>query len=158
VITNVKILDGTGREPFPGEVVVDGNRITAVTTAIDGQPGSRATSRRRHRHRSARAGTLMPGLIEAATRTSAFPICSRTTSHGLPVEEHMLTTVRNARTMLDCGYTSAFSAASAKTPARRGAQARDRSGPRSGPAPARQRPRDHRDGRPRRHERDAPAL
>ena len=27
----------------------------------------------------------------------------------------MLITVRNARTMLDCGYTSAFSAASAKT-------------------------------------------
>jgi len=32
----------------------------------------------------------------------------------LPVEEHMLITVRNARTMLDCGYTSAFSAAAPK--------------------------------------------
>jgi imidazolonepropionase-like amidohydrolase len=32
----------------------------------------------------------------------------------LPPEEQMLATVRNARTMLDCGYTSAFSAASAK--------------------------------------------
>jgi imidazolonepropionase-like amidohydrolase len=32
----------------------------------------------------------------------------------LPIEEQMLITVRNARTMLDCGYTSAFSAAAAK--------------------------------------------
>jgi imidazolonepropionase-like amidohydrolase len=32
----------------------------------------------------------------------------------LPPEEHMLLTVRNARTMLDCGYTSALSAAAAK--------------------------------------------
>jgi len=32
----------------------------------------------------------------------------------LPVEEHMLVTLRNARTMLDCGYTSAFSAAAPK--------------------------------------------
>ncbi|RPH77788.1 MAG: amidohydrolase family protein, partial [Candidatus Rokuibacteriota bacterium] len=32
----------------------------------------------------------------------------------VPPEEHMLLTVRNARTMLDCGYTSAFSAAAPK--------------------------------------------
>jgi imidazolonepropionase-like amidohydrolase len=32
----------------------------------------------------------------------------------LPIEEQMLVTVRNARTMLDCGYTSAFSAAAPK--------------------------------------------
>ena len=32
----------------------------------------------------------------------------------LPTEEQMLITVRNARTMLDCGYTSAFSGAAAK--------------------------------------------
>ena len=30
VITNASILDGTGREPFPGAVRVEGNRIAAV--------------------------------------------------------------------------------------------------------------------------------
>ena len=32
----------------------------------------------------------------------------------LPPEEHILITLRNARTMLDCGYTSVLSAAAAK--------------------------------------------
>src|SRR5204863_463442 len=43
VITNVRIFDGTGREPFPGEVLVDGSRIAAVTT---GSPGPRASDAR----------------------------------------------------------------------------------------------------------------
>jgi imidazolonepropionase-like amidohydrolase len=108
VIANVKILDGTGAQPFAGEVVVEGCRITAVTppggaprpqgaTVIDGG-----------------GGTLMPGLVEAHAHLS-FPDLFADGITRLPVEEHTLITVRNARTMLDCGYTSAFSAASAKT-------------------------------------------
>ncbi len=31
VISNVRILDGTGREPFSGSVRVEANRIAAVT-------------------------------------------------------------------------------------------------------------------------------
>ena len=30
LITNVRILDGTGREPFAGAVRVDGNRVADV--------------------------------------------------------------------------------------------------------------------------------
>ena len=30
LITNVKVLDGTGREPFTGAVRVEGNRIAEV--------------------------------------------------------------------------------------------------------------------------------
>ena len=59
-------------------------------------------------------GTLMPGLVEAHAHLT-FPDLFSDAITRLPVEEHMLTTVRNAKTMLDCGYTSAFSAASAKT-------------------------------------------
>ena len=55
----------------------------------------------------------MPGLVEAHAHLS-FPDLFSDEITRLPVEEHMLITVRNARTMLDCGYTSAFSAASAK--------------------------------------------
>ena len=64
----------------------------------------------------------------------------------------MLTTVRNARTMLDCGYTSAFSAASAKPRLDVVLRREIEAGRVPGPAAARQWPRDHRDGRARRHE------
>ncbi len=57
--------------------------------------------------------TLMPGLIESHAHIGLADAASHELTR-LPPEEHMLLTVRNARTMLDCGYTSAFSAASAK--------------------------------------------
>ena len=113
VITNVKIFDGTGREPFPGEVVVDGNRIAAVTSTVDSRT-ARGPRPDGATVIDGAGGTLMPGLIEAHAHLS-FPDLFSHDITRLPVEEHMLTTVRNARTMLDCGYTSAFSAASAKT-------------------------------------------
>jgi imidazolonepropionase-like amidohydrolase len=108
VITNVRILDGTGREPFTGDVLVEGQRITAVTERAPGPRPARAAMI------DGAGGTLMPGLIEAHAHLS-FPDLFSDAITRLPIEEHMLTTVRNARTMLDCGYTSAFSAASAKT-------------------------------------------
>ena len=107
VITNVRILDGTGREPFAGDVVVEGPRISAVI------PGNVPRSHGTFLIDGA-GGTLMPGLVEAHAHLS-FPDLFSHDITRLPIEEHMLITVRNARTMLDCGYTSAFSAASAKT-------------------------------------------
>ena len=106
LITNVRIIDGSGADPFTGAVRVDGNRVAAVTagatapvdgaTVIDGA-----------------GGTLMPGLIESHAHLGLADL-SPLDLDRLPIEEQMLATVRNARTMLDCGYTSAFSAASAK--------------------------------------------
>ena len=55
----------------------------------------------------------MPGLIESHAHLGLADMSSQDLNR-LPIEEQMLITVRNARTMLDCGYTSAFSAASAK--------------------------------------------
>ncbi|MBM4443045.1 MAG: amidohydrolase family protein [Candidatus Rokubacteria bacterium] len=106
VITNVRIFDGTGREAFAGEVVVDGTRITAVTAGAAQRPAGAPVI-------DGQGGTLMPGLVEAHAHLS-FPDLFSDAITRLPVEEHMLITVRNAKTMLDCGYTSAFSAASAK--------------------------------------------
>ena len=60
-----------------------------------------------------RGATLMPGLIESHAHLGLADMSSQDLNR-LPIEEQMLITVRNARTMLDCGYTSAFSAASAK--------------------------------------------
>ena len=106
LITNARILDGTGRAPFTGAVRVEGQRIAEViagaappvdgATVIDGG-----------------GGTLMPGLVESHAHIGLADLPSAELTR-LPVEEHMLITVRNARTMLDCGYTSAFSAAAPK--------------------------------------------
>jgi imidazolonepropionase-like amidohydrolase len=107
VITNVRILDGTGREPFAGAVRIDADRIAAVTegkappsvegaTVIDGA-----------------GATLMPGLIESHAHIGLADLGSYDLTR-VPPEEHMLITVRNARTMLDSGYTSAFSAGAPK--------------------------------------------
>ena len=107
VISNARIFDGTGREPFAGEVVTEGNRITAVTAGHGPRPDGATVI-------DGAGGTLMPGLVEAHAHLS-FPDLFANDITRLPIEEHMLITVRNARTMLDCGYTSAFSAAAAKT-------------------------------------------
>jgi len=107
VIANVGIFDGTGREPFDGEVLVSGNRISGVTS---GGPGPRPPDASVI---DGGGGTLMPGLVEAHAHLS-FPDLFSHDITRLPIEEHMLITVRNARTMLESGYTSALSAASAK--------------------------------------------
>src|SRR5688572_22937327 len=107
VIRNVRILDGTGAAPFSGEVLVEGSRISAVTPGAAGPRPEAAT------HIDGGGATLMPGLVEPHAHLSFADGVSADFTQ-LPIEEHMLATVRNARTMLDCGYTSAFSAASAK--------------------------------------------
>ena len=106
LITNVRILDGTGREPFTGTVRVEGDRIAEVLTGAP--PAANGATRIDGAGR-----TLMPGLIESHAHLSLADLAPLDLDR-LPIEEQMLITVRNARTMLDCGYTSAFSAASAK--------------------------------------------
>ena len=106
-ITNVRILDGTGREPFAGAVEVDGNRIAQVLTGQAAPALAEATVI------DGAGATLMPGLIEPHAHLSFADMPSYELTQ-LPPEEHMLITVKNARTMLESGYTSALSAAAAK--------------------------------------------
>ena len=107
LITNARILDATGREPFLGAVRVEGRRIAAITSGTAPPAAGEATVI------DARGATLMPGLVESHAHLGFGDIGSHDLTR-LPVEEHMLLTVRNARTMLDCSYTSAFSAAAPK--------------------------------------------
>lgn len=105
---NVNILDSTGRDPYLGDVLVDGQRISQVgkvtsvpdsnTLVIDGEGRK----------------TLMSGLIDAHTHLSwnNAPTLDGLTS--LCLEEHVLHTANSAKMYLDCGYTMCFGAASAK--------------------------------------------
>ncbi|KAI1608072.1 hypothetical protein EDD36DRAFT_412363 [Exophiala viscosa] len=105
---NVNIFDSTGSDIYPGDVLIEGERITQVgkveftpndeTLVIDGK-GKK---------------TLMSGLVDAHTHLSwnNSPTLDGLTS--LPLEEHVLHTAHSAKTYLDCGYTMCFGAASAQ--------------------------------------------
>ena len=58
--------------------------------------------------------TLMPGLVEGHAHLSFIGFQDLYDSVRLPVEEHLLATIEAARLLLDHGFTSCFSAASAK--------------------------------------------
>lgn len=108
LIRHVNILDGTGAAPFAGQVLIEGERIAAVWHEAQAAAVGEA------RIIDGGGATLMPGLIEPHAHLT-FTDYVRSVDMGfIPVEEHLLITLRNARRMLEMGFTSCFSAASAK--------------------------------------------
>jgi imidazolonepropionase-like amidohydrolase len=106
---NVRILDCTGKPPFDGGVLVEGNRIAAVVPAAAGLAVADAMVV------DGGGATLMPGLIEAHSHLSFTDVAQSVELGFIPPEEHTLKTAANARRMLDAGFTSCFSAAAAKS-------------------------------------------
>ena len=107
LFTNVRIIDGSGSEPFAGSLLVQGNRIKTVAKnsniAADGAElvdGGGAT--------------LMPGLIEPHAHISFCDTPDLESLGDIPPEEHTLLAMKYARKMLDQGFTALFSAAAAK--------------------------------------------
>jgi len=102
---NIRIFDGTARAAREGSVLVEGNTIARVAyapetidaradTVIDGQ-----------------GKVLMPGLVEAhAHLTWASSVEKIYHQFILPPEELEVAATRNARVLLDHGFTSAYSA------------------------------------------------
>jgi len=107
LIVNAMVFDGSGAAPFPGDVLVEGQRIAAVQMG-GGLPRGGA------RVIDGAGATLMPGLVEPHGHVSYPDAVSNAEFTRLPPEEHVLATMRNARTMLECGYTSVLSGAAAK--------------------------------------------
>ncbi|MBV9118231.1 MAG: amidohydrolase family protein [Acetobacteraceae bacterium] len=108
LFTNVKIFEGTGKDLVPGEVLVQGNRIHAVAAPGESLPreGSEVVD--------AGGATLMPGMVNThchLTYNNGTTVAELT---ALPVEEHVLLTMHNAKQALDMGFTAAVGAASAK--------------------------------------------
>ena len=106
----MNILDSTGKDPFRGDVYIEGERIKYVG-AVPNVDSLRNDSK--VRVIEGRGRTLMSGLGDAHTHF--------TWNEGdlgalslLGVEEHTLWTARAAQTYLDSGYTMCFGAASAK--------------------------------------------
>jgi imidazolonepropionase-like amidohydrolase len=106
LFSNVRIFDGTGSAPFAGEVAVEGERITGISRA--GEPGLPRTGETRVIDGA--GATLMPGLIESHAHLSWPSSVERfVPGMSLAPDDLVLNTARNARVLLDHGFTSAYS-------------------------------------------------
>ncbi len=102
------IWDGSGAAAYPGDVLVEGSRIKEIAPAPERLAVDGATVI------EARGRTLMPGLVEGHAHISFGGAVNDSDLGNIPPEEHVLLTVRNAKTLLDHGFTSAYSAATSK--------------------------------------------
>lgn len=133
LFTNVRILDGSGRAPYEGDVRILGGRIRSIT-AKGTSNGSNGYSNGYSNGGITSAGysfgngssnygatvvdgtgkTLMPGLIEAHGHLTFTDVERPEQLGDIPAEEHMLLSLENGRKILDQGFTSVNSAAAGK--------------------------------------------
>ncbi len=109
LIANVVIFDSIGDSSYPGEVLIQGNRIKAVTKGEE-----RIARTEAGEVIDGRGMTLMPGMVEGHCHLSFVGVNQNKDLGEIPVEEHLLRTCRQATQLFDMGFTSAYSAASAK--------------------------------------------
>lgn len=129
--TNVMILDATGQPPFPGEVVVQGERIREIRRAdrggyargFSGGAYGGAGNGGAGVYRPTTGGgqridgggaTLMPGMIDAHLHLSWNNAPGIDPIQMMELEEHMLVTMEMAKLVFDSGITGGRGAAAAK--------------------------------------------
>ena len=108
LFTNVRILDGTGAQPYAGEVLMRGNRLERVVA------GQRVLPRADAMVIDGAGATLMPGMVEAHTHFAWNDAETLQDIQRMPTEEHTLWTAGVAKVYLDSGFTSCVGAATAK--------------------------------------------
>jgi imidazolonepropionase-like amidohydrolase len=109
LMRNCVVWDGSGAAPFPADVLVEGDRIRRVAKGGSGKLAAEDAE-----VIDAQGMTLMPGLVEGHAHLSFCGATRNTDLGDIPPEEHTIATLHNAKTLLDAGFTSAYSAASAK--------------------------------------------
>lgn len=108
IIKNVRILDGSGRPPFKGEVHIEGARIKRV------REGNARLAAAGGKVVDGHGATLMPGLCDAHTHFSWNDQPNLAAIQFMPLEEHTLWCAQIACRYLDMGFTSCVGAAAAK--------------------------------------------
>jgi imidazolonepropionase-like amidohydrolase len=108
VIVGARIWDASGSAPFDGDVLIEDNRVRAVSRVSGQMPqaGCQVVE--------AKGMTLMPGLVEGHAHLSFEAVTSTEDLISPPPEEHTLLTARVAKVLLDHGFTSAYGASAAK--------------------------------------------
>jgi imidazolonepropionase-like amidohydrolase len=118
VFTGGQVFDGTGASAFPGEVVIEGDRVVEVREGH--HPDAHGTDT----VVDAAGHTVMPGMVEShahLTFPSAVghidptfnpPVDVSFFHHVEGFESELARAERNARILLDAGFTSAYSAGS----------------------------------------------
>src|SRR5260370_39009400 len=84
LFTNVRIIDGSGAQPYSGEALVQGNRIARVARGVRSIPTAGITAI------DAAGATLMPGMTEAHTHFALNEQPGLNSIPRLPPEEHLL--------------------------------------------------------------------
>ncbi|MBM3352393.1 MAG: amidohydrolase family protein [Betaproteobacteria bacterium] len=108
LITNVRIIDGSGAQPYAGEVLIQGNRISRIGRGARSVPVSGVTVI------DAAGATLMPGMCEAHTHFGWTNSKTLDAIQKMPHEEHTLWAAQVAKQYLDFGWTSCVGAATPK--------------------------------------------
>lgn len=106
LISSARVFDGSGAAPFEADVLVEGNRIRAVSRSrlkVDGALQIDGKNK-----------FLMPGMTEGHAHLSFESVTSTEDLITPPPEEHTLLTARVAKSLLDAGFTSAWGASEAK--------------------------------------------
>lgn len=108
VFVGAKVWDATGAAPFDGDVLVQDNRIAAISKAPGqiAQAGAQVVD--------GRGLFLMPGMTEGHAHLSFEAVTSTEDLITPPPEEHAFATARGAKALFDHGFTSAFGASEAK--------------------------------------------
>jgi imidazolonepropionase-like amidohydrolase len=108
MIAGARIWDASGAPPFEGDVLVQGNRIGAISRT----PGQLSVSGAQVV--DGKGLFLMPGMTEGHAHLSFEAVTATEDLITPPPEEHTLLTARVAKVLLDHGFTSAWGASEAK--------------------------------------------
>jgi imidazolonepropionase-like amidohydrolase len=108
LFTNVRIIDATGAQPYTGEVLVQGNRISRIGRGSRSLPVAGMTVI------DGAGATLMPGMCEAHTHFGWTNSKTLDAIQKMPHEEHTLWAAQVAKQYLDHGWTSCVGAATPK--------------------------------------------
>ena len=108
LFTDVSVFDGTGKKPYSGEVLVQGNRIKKVAR------GKAKIERRGVDVIDGEGAFLMPGLVNCHSHTTYLDTATLAEVGDIPPEEATLRAMYNARVQLDNGMTAVVSAAASK--------------------------------------------
>lgn len=108
LFVGAKIWDATGAAPYLGDVLVEGNRISAVSKGAGKLPQADCQVI------DAKGMFLMPGMTEGHAHLSFESVTATEDLITPSPEAHTLLTARVAKILLDHGFTSAWGASEAK--------------------------------------------